>query len=198
MNLRRKPRGEEAPAPVLLEKEGGKGRATPSRKEANAARPVGPYTRTKVSGGGWTGSADKRTAKAQRRAQFERQRAALKAGDSANLPARDAGPERALVRDLVDSRAGGVLSYFILIAVVSLVLAFVRSYTAQVMGSTLTLAYGLVAVGDAVLLTRRVRRRIDERFSESRVKVRMYAVQRAILPRRYRLPPPRVQRGDKV
>jgi len=198
VNLRRKPRGEEAPAPVLLEKEGGKGRATPSRKEANAARPVGPYTRTKVSGGGWTGSADKRTAKAQRRAQFERQRAALKAGDSANLPARDAGPERALVRDLVDSRAGGVLSYFILIAVVSLVLAFVRSYTAQVMGSTLTLAYGLVAVGDAVLLTRRVRRRIDERFSESRVKVRMYAVQRAILPRRYRLPPPRVQRGDKV
>jgi hypothetical protein len=197
VNLRRKTR-DDAPAPVVLEKEGGKGRATPSRKDANASRPVGPYTRTKVSGGGYTGRGDRTSAKAQRRAQFERQRAALKAGDQSNLPPRDAGPERALVRDIVDCRVGGVLSYFVVIAVVSLVFAFMKSYTSQVLGSTLTLAYGIVAIGDAILLTRRCKRRVDEKFPQSRTKVKLYAVQRAILPRRYRLPPPRVQRGDKV
>ncbi|HMA47058.1 MAG TPA: DUF3043 domain-containing protein, partial [Frankiaceae bacterium] len=54
---------------------------------------------------------------------------------------------------------------------------------------------GLLAVAvDSVVLAVQVTRRVRERYPDSHVRVRAYAVQRALMPRRWRLPRPRVAR----
>jgi hypothetical protein len=196
ISLRRKDKSAAEPDQIEVVKSGGKGRPTPSRKEALAARPVQPYLKTRAT----TSNRKERTkdARAERRAAFERQRLALKSGDVANLPPRDRAPERMLARDIVDSRKGGVLQLFPAIAILSLASSAIPDAQVQFLGVTLTMAFFIAAVGDAVLLTRRVRRMVRERFPTSQVKVNAYSVQRAVLPRRFRLPPPRVDRGDTI
>ena len=71
----------------------GKGRATPSRAEQEAARkrPLVPDTKEA-----------KARAKADLAAQREKARVGMAAGDPKYLPARDQGPQRKFVRDFVD------------------------------------------------------------------------------------------------
>ena len=87
----------EPELPPTHEKVGGKGRPTPSRKEAEAAaraRAKVPRTR-------------KEQAAAQRAARGDasrKMREAIKTGDERYLPSRDRGPVRRFIRDFVDSR----------------------------------------------------------------------------------------------
>jgi hypothetical protein len=193
-------RAVETTPKVVLDKPGGKGRPTPKRREAVASRPVQPYTRTAVSTTkpGASKKDRRKAGKDQRRLDFQRQRTALKSGDTANLPLRDRGPERQLARDVVDRRLGGVLSYFPFVALVSLVGSFVSQPTVQVMVSSLLLAFIVAGAGDAFLLGRRTRAVVGQRFPDSHNPVRLYAVQRAVMPRRFRLPPPRVDKGAEI
>lgn len=196
--LRRNNKTSESHDATVIEKEGGKGRPTPKRSDAVASRPVQPYLRTKASGGGKrSGSTSGGSAKAARRAEFERTRTALKTGDTRNLPARDQGPERQLARDLVDTRTGGVLRFFVPIAVLALATAVVPNKQLQFSSTLLTLIFIFLALVDAALFTRKVQTRVSSQFSGN-VRVRLYSVQRAVLPRRFRLPPPRFERGDRV
>jgi hypothetical protein len=198
VNLLRK-KSPPTDAAVVIEKDGGKGRPTPKRSDAVASRPVQPYLRTKASGGGKrSGSTSGGSSKDARRAEFQRTRAALKTGDTRPLPARDQGPERQLARDLVDARSAGVLQYFVLIAVISLASAALPNKQLQFSSTLLTLIFALAAVLDGILLTRRIGSRVDEKFPGTGVRVKLYSVQRAVLPRRFRLPPPRFRRGDTV
>jgi hypothetical protein len=81
-------------APV---KEGGKGRPTPSRREAEAAR--------KARAKGPTDKKEAARYQRQRRAEASaKMREGMKTGDDRYLPARDKGPVRRFVRDVVDSR----------------------------------------------------------------------------------------------
>ena len=101
----------------------GKGRPTPSRKEAEAARkqslklPKDP-------------KAARRAARERDRDASAQQRAALMAGDERALPARDQGPVKRYVRDFVDSRFT-IAEYFIFVALAVLVFGFIPNPVVQ-------------------------------------------------------------------
>ena len=77
---------------------GKKGRPTPKRKDAEAARihPLVPKDRKEA----------KRAARAARNARFDAEQRALVTGEEKYLPARDKGAARRFVRDYVDGICG--------------------------------------------------------------------------------------------
>jgi hypothetical protein len=115
----------------------------------------------------------------------------MMSGDESRLPARDAGPVRRYVRDIVDSRHN-FGTYFLLLFAVGYALGFV----APVLSLFLTpiLLVGLVI--DSVLLSRKVKAMVAQRFGPEQANGHsMYAVTRAVQIRRLRLPPPKVRPG---
>ena len=82
--------------PVSTTPDGKKGRPTPKRKAAEAARirPLVPKDRKEA----------KRAARAARNARFDAEQRAMITGEEKYLPARDKGRARRFVRDYVDAR----------------------------------------------------------------------------------------------
>ncbi|MBA2559685.1 MAG: DUF3043 domain-containing protein [Propionibacteriales bacterium] len=168
----------------------GKGRSTPTRKEAEAARKQRlstPRTRKEQAA----------ARKAQTKSVRERQRVAMATGDDAYLPARDKGPVKRYVRDYVDSRwhIGEILLplFFVVFAVV---------YVVKVLPQVISVVWLVVLIlmfVDAVRVVRGVKAGVRQRFSEADTKgVALYAVLRAWQMRRLRLPKPLVKHGDQV
>jgi hypothetical protein len=171
----------------------GKGRPTPRRAEAQRRRtgPVPPPPRTRREA-----MRRQRELSAQRRSDGT---ARMRAGDEDALPRRDQGPERRLVRDIVDSRrnAGGA---FLLMAVAVLVSYAVPSTLFKGIVFYAWTAVFVLMVFDAVLIGLRIRRLVQQRFPKSResiLRLTLYGVNRTILPRRWRLPRPQVGLGDR-
>ena len=166
----------------------GKGRPTPKRSEAQSARrggPVPPPPRTRKE--------------AAQRAREEARAARERVRDGRELLPRDAGPVRALVRDVVDARRS--------IGVLMLPLAF-GLVLAQLTGNRrvldVALAVWLVGVfaliTDLVLTARVLRRRLREQFPEI-TKLRghiAYGLLRTTVFRRWRIPAARVSPGDRT
>lgn len=168
----------------------GKGRPTPTRREATGRRqgPVPPppqtrreaYKRMRQSGG--------------RRSDTAR----VRAGDARPLAKRDAGPAKALARDVVDSRrnAGGL---FLIVAVIVIVSYAVPSATVRQWTIALWLAAFLVIIIDSFTLSRRLKAVLRERLPGESIRgLTWYSVQRSTMIRRWRIPKPRVQTGDPV
>ena len=185
----RKPATE--PEPVEETAPGsGKGRPTPSRKEAEAARkqalkvPKDP-------------KAAKKAARERDREARAAQRAALVAGDERALPARDRGPARRYTRDFVDSRYT-IAEYFIFIALAVLVLGFVPNPTIQVFVSVAWMALVAIVAFDEAFLLIRLNSKLRKQFPDKaeRKGCLFYAALRTLQLRRFRLPPPRVKRGQ--
>jgi len=167
----------------------GKGRPTPTRKEAEAARKANVRAPRGTKEG-------KRAAREADRQARARQRAGMLAGDPKFLPARDQGPARAYVRDFVDGRYT-VAEYFIFMALVVLVLGFVPNTSVQ---QFVSLAFFMVAaliVIDTVILTVQLRLRIKKEFPDKSDQrgTTLYALMRVLQYRRLRMPKPRVTRG---
>ncbi len=166
-----------------------KGRPTPSRREAEAARkqqikiPKDPKEA-------------KKAARERERADRTKNRAAMMAGDERALPPRDQGAARSFTRDFVDSRFT-IAEFFIFIAVGVLALGFIRN---PVMQSAVSLSFfafsALIAVDTGVLLYQ-LNRRAKALFPEQKDRkgITLYAVLRTLQLRRLRLPPPKVKRG---
>jgi hypothetical protein len=169
----------------------GKGRPTPKRRDAEKRRRA-------IA----TAPANRREAARRRRSSVrqERQaaRRALVSGDEKNLPPRDAGPVKRLVRDIVDTRHNSAVVILLLIFL-SLGLGSVKSAVTQELVWLIDLAVVVGLIVDNWLLVRRVKRIIRERFGERETRgVGGYAVMRALQFRRFRMPPPKVKRGDVV
>jgi hypothetical protein len=185
------PMPEETPAPVAedLDARAPKGRPTPSRREAEAARkqqiriPKDP-------------KAAKKAARERDREERARSRAAMMAGDERYLPARDKGPARAFARDFVDSRFT-VAEFFIFVAVAVLVLGFIRNPAIQSFVSIAFFAFSAVIAVDTTVLLVTLNRRAKAQFpaKADRKGITLYAALRTLQLRRLRLPPPRVRRG---
>ncbi|HYT10087.1 MAG TPA: DUF3043 domain-containing protein [Mycobacteriales bacterium] len=172
----------------------GKGKPTPRRREAQRRRsgPVAPPPRTRRE-------AYRRTREqgAERRTEA---REGMRTGDERFLLARDRGPERRLVRDIVDSRRNaGVL--FLFIAVVYVAGLFVRDARFQALAVSLWLTVLLLVVVDSVFLGLRIRRLIRARFPDTGQSMRsliLYGVTRTTMIRRWRTPKPQVSVGERV
>jgi hypothetical protein len=175
---------DEAPlAPVPQQ---AKGRPTPTRKEAEAARKAALTAPSDPK------AAKKADKQAQRDARFEA-RAALQAGDEKRLPARDAGPVKAHVRGMVDGRrSAGEL--FIPVAVAVLLLGFVRVQQVQVVLLWAWSAMLIGVIADSAWLVYRLRTKLAQQFpDEDRRGAVTYGVLRSLQIRRLRLPPPKVK-----
>lgn len=170
----------------LPEAQAPKGRPTPSRKEAEAAR------KAALSGPTDPKAARKAQRDAARQARYEQQMA-LRSGDQNKLPPRDRGPVRAYVRDFVDGRiSAGEL--FIPIAVLVLLLGFVRNNAVQVALLWIWSITLVAVVADTLWLLWRLRSRLAAEFPGEDTKGwGVYAVMRSLQLRSLRLPKPRVR-----
>ena len=166
-----------------------KGRPTPSRKDAEAAR----KQQLKIP-------KDPKAAKAAARERDREARAAARAGmmagDERYMPARDKGPARAFTRDFVDSRFT-IAEFFIFVAIAVLVLGFVRNQAIQSFVSIAFFAFTALIAVDTLVLLVTLNRRAAEKFPNKadRKGITLYAALRTLQLRRLRLPPPRVKRG---
>ncbi|MCF6746369.1 DUF3043 domain-containing protein [Blastococcus sp. KM273128] len=188
------PSTEEGEVTAQLVKTGGKGRPTPRRSEAQGRRPgpppPPPTTRKEAY-------KRMREQQALRRAES---RQGIARGDADYLPARDRGPERKLVRDLVDSRRN-VGSFFLAIAAVALVGTFVPSMAVKSYTSFLLLGFFLLLLMDSVVLGRKIKSAVRTRFPDGQHKMKglvWYGISRSTMIRRWRFPKPEVPLGADV
>jgi hypothetical protein len=137
----------------------------------------------------------------------ERQRAeraeaseGMRAGDERYLLARDRGPERRLVRSIVDSRRT-IGTWFFAGAIIVMIGSSTRMPSFVQFGATALWAFlALAVIVDSMLIARKVKRLVGERFPKTTQKMGslyMYGIMRGLTFRRMRVPKPQVQLGDK-
>jgi hypothetical protein len=166
-----------------------KGKPTPSRKEAEAAR--------KAALAGSDPKAARNASREARAKERDAARAALMSGDPKKLPARDAGPVKAYVRDYIDSRLS-VGELFIPVAVAVLLLGFLHVDWVQLLLVYIWIFMLVGVVLDGFWIWFRLRKNIAEKFpNEDSSGATFYGIMRALQLRRFRLPPPRVGLGGK-
>jgi hypothetical protein len=171
--------------------EAAKGRPTPKRSVAEAKRRQ-PITGSRAPAAARTPE-DKAKARASRATKYE----AMRRGEAWALNPRDRGPTRALARDFIDSKRR-ISEYYMYVLVVLLAAVFLRNSKAQEIISPLVLVLVVVILLDAFLIRRSLARLIAERLpGESTRGLTMYATMRALQIRRFRVPAPRVQPGQK-
>ena len=172
-------------------KVGGKGRPTPSRKEAEAAataRAKPPRTRKELA----------RRQREQRADSARKTRAAMKSGDERYFMPRDKGPVRRFIRDFVDVRFSFV-ELMIPVMIVVLVLGWSGRQNLLQIGNTILLGMLLLVVVDLVVLRFRLRRELARRFPDESTKgTTYYAVSRAMQMKFMRLPKPQVRIGQSL
>src|SRR4051794_29084509 len=139
-------------------------------------------------------------AREKQRAERQEAMAGMRAGDEKYLLPRDKGPERALVRDIVDSRRTvGTLFFggaFLILFAIQIPNQQVQSIANLIW---LLLAFALLV--DSVFICRKVKKMVTERFPKTTLKMSslyMYAVMRGITFRRLRMPKTRVKIGETI
>jgi hypothetical protein len=180
----------------------GKGHATPSRKEREAANKR-PLVAPRSAG------REKLTKEQRRKRAADRlvARQGFEAGDERYLPARDKGPQRKFVRDFIDSRY--TVGEFMIPLMFSVIIAtFLPQYNAvdgSQVGLQMTVIiamYGFffIAVADAMIFGRKLLKVMGEKFGETKLEKghRWYAATRAFQFRPLRVPKPQVVRGQKL
>ena len=175
-----------------LVKASGKGRPTPKRTEAQGRRtgppPPPPTTRKEAY----------RRMRAQQATRRVEARQGAARGDDSYLPARDRGPVRKLVRDVVDTRRN-VGSFFLVIAGVALIGTVVPNLAVRSYASFLLFAFFLLLIVDSVVLSRRINRAVTERFPDAPKRgLSWYGISRSTMIRRWRFPKPDVAPDAEV
>jgi hypothetical protein len=168
------------------------GQETKKRPSANPRRPDPPPADRK--------EALKRSREKAKEDRAER-RAAMMAGDDRYLLARDKGPERAMVRDVVDRRLTIGTWFFGGALVVLIGSSAAMPGIVQAVSNVLWALLALGTLVDSILLGREVKRRMREQFPKSTQKLTslyLYASMRGLTFRRLRVPKPRVKIGQKI
>ncbi|HEY9353218.1 MAG TPA: DUF3043 domain-containing protein, partial [Nocardioides sp.] len=177
--------GRKSPAPQVVEpenqvKETGKGRPTPSRKEAEAARKARlkqPRSRKEINAAN----------RAQRSEQGDKMRQAMKTGDERYLPLRDKGPVKRFIRDWIDARftfAEIVLPVLIIALVVPYISLELAMYS-----QLFTLVVMATVIINLIALRFLLRKELKRRFPDNDLKgTTYYAIMRSIQIRPLRLP----------
>ena len=173
---------QPAPEPTTVESAptGKKARPTPTRKEAEAAR------RQRMS---TTLSKKESRAAAGRQSRSDRMRA---------ISAREATPEKILMRDYIDARFN-IGEFLLPSVVVILAVTVLGSYWPRVtLIATLAMYLFILAVFvDGYLMWRGFKKVLAARLPKTSPKgLLLYGMTRSTQIRRFRSPPPRIKRGE--
>jgi hypothetical protein len=189
--LFRRTREEVATPPVEDGQPPGKGRPTPSRKEAEAAaraRAKPPRTRREIAA----------AQRAGRTESSSRVRQGMRNGEEKYLLPRDKGPVRRFIRDYVDSRFS-FIELIIPLLVITMVLGYSGSDTARSIGNSVLFGSVLLVALDLFVLRFRLRRQLARRFPDESTKgTTYYAVTRAMQMKFMRLPKAKVKIGQEL
>jgi hypothetical protein len=167
-----------------------KGRPTPKRSDARAARPAQGTFGTAIT------KETRQRGRSERNRAVREAREAMRSGDISKMPARERAPERVLARDLVDGRRN-LGTFFWMLIILFYIGSFIPNNTAHSV-ILYVMVVGLLAVfADCWYVAQKVGRAVAERYPDSRVKVKMYAAQRAVSPRWMRMPKARVSPRDR-
>ena len=144
---------------------------------------------------------DRKASKAAERAAVQEQRLkmrrAMETGDEKYMPARDRGPQKRFARDFVDARfsLGEYLMFGALIfVVVSLLVPASSEQMIYVLGGFWVMF--LAVFVDVFILSRKLKKRLTEKFGDVERGVVWYGSMRSLQFRRLRLPKPLVNRGE--
>ena len=166
-----------------------KGRPTPKRKEAEAARKVSSLAPASTK-------AEKQRAKAAAKSARVAQRAAYMRGDENALPLRDKGPVKKYVRNYVDARRS-IGEYFLPVIFIVLFLTLIPNPIFQIGSIAIMYTVLLVSVIDGFLLTRKLKRKVSVKFPGAELKgIGMYGWLRSTQMRRMRTPKPAIKAGE--
>lgn len=164
----------------------GKGRPTPSRKEAQArnAQPL-------------VGNRSKEARKAERARMAElraKARQGLAEGDERYLTPRDAGKQRRFARDWIDARWN--VGEFIIPAMFVVLITTFFPEPIPYYGIIAMWVYVAVSILDLIIASSVLKKRLREKFGSAERGVGWYASMRALQFRMLRLPKPQVRRGE--
>jgi hypothetical protein len=166
-----------------------KGRPTPKRKDAIAARKVSSLAPASTK-------EEKNRAKEAARVARVANRAAYLRGDENALPIRDKGPVKRYVRNYIDSRRS-IGEYFLPIIFIVLILTLIPSPIFQVGSIIIMYSVLLTSVIDGIFLGRKLKKAVGEKFPDAPTKgIAMYGWLRSTQMRRMRTPKPSISRGD--
>ena len=168
-----------------------KGRPTPKRSEAQGRRggPVLPPPQTRKE------AAQRKREQAAAARQEVREGTAR--GDEKRMVARDRGPVRALVRDVVDARRNvGVL--LLPLAVLLVLAQLIGNDRLTTFALLLWVAGVLATIADVIVTTVLIRKRLRAAHPDERKLVGhvSYGLLRSTVFRRFRLPPTRTSPGS--
>jgi hypothetical protein len=171
----------------------GKGRATPKRGAVGARKVAEPPPKNRREA--------YRRDRERMRAERAESRAGMMAGKDEYLLPRDKGPERRLVRDIVDARRNIATWFFGGLFVVLIGSSTAWPAYVQAGANMLWIFLILALIVDSFFLTRRIKRLVLERYPKTDQKMGrlyFYAIMRAITFRRMRIPKAAVKLGDTV
>lgn len=171
----------------------GKGRPTPRRSEAEAARKkrmTPPRNRREAAA----------MQRERMRAEREKRMQGMRSGDERYLPRRDRGPVRHFVRDYVDARRS-VAEFLLPLLVLILLLSFVPPEFTWAVSATVTLWMLTIVLTtmDSIFLVWRLGRLLKQRFPDTPTKgARFYGLLRSSQMRFLRMPKPQVKVGQRL
>lgn len=166
-----------------------KGRPTPKRKEAEAARKVSSLAPASTK-------AEKQRVKEAAKSARVAQRAAYMRGEESALPLRDKGPVKKFVRNYVDARRS-IGEYFLPVIFIVLFLTLIPSKIFQIGSIAIMYTVLLISVIDGFLLTRKLKGEVSVKFPGAELKgIGMYGWLRSTQMRRMRTPKPAIKAGE--
>jgi hypothetical protein len=176
------------PAPLTNKGPGAKGRPTPTRKEAEAAR------RERAKSG-----MDKKAAKKllrERQAESNAKvRAGMRSGDERYLPTRDQGPIKRFVRNYIDARLS-IAEFLLPLLLVIMILQYSGNAGLVQVSSRLWGITLLMVTLDTGWMLFRLKRALRAKFPDESLKgTTFYTILRVLQLRWLRMPKPQVKVG---
>lgn len=179
------PSRDDVAAEDVVNLSSGKGHATPTRREREAAN-VRPLVQSDRK-------AANRESRAKLSAARERARVGMANGEERYLLLKDKGPQRRYIRDYVDARFS--------VGEILIPVLFVFVILSGIPGIAIWVTIGMyvylaLAILDAVLVGLLMTKRLSAKFGENQVQkgTRWYVAMRCVQLRVMRLPKPQVKR----
>ena len=188
--FRRTSKVEAQPTDLEPKGPGAKGRPTPTRREAEAARKERARAVT-----------DKKAAakllRERRTESNTKVRQGMRTGDERYLPKRDQGPVKRFIRNFVDSRIS-IAEFLLPLLVVIMVMQYSGSKQLLAFSNALWTTTLLVVLLDTSWLMFRLKRALRAEFPDESLKgTTFYTLLRALQLRWLRMPKPQVRVGGK-